>query len=143
MVSIKETYASVMDKHTTPTPFELLLKITGLLRPEDLKILQPFLSFMKDAFWVSGSRMLHLVHGGESGALHGLIFDLAYSLEEQGASNPDRLLVFIIANWEIVEVGVIEEVFELLGQCHPEAKIEALCLHSEESQAIEVILARH
>jgi hypothetical protein len=141
MVSIKETYASVMNMHTTPTPFELLLKITGLLRPEDLKTFLPWLPFLKEACWVSASRSLDLNQQGESGSDPGLILGLASSLVEQGVVNPDRLLVFIIANWEIVEAGVIEEVFDLLGWCHPNTQIEALCLHSGETQALEMILA--
>ena len=132
-----------MEKHTLPTLFELLLKITGLLLPEDLKILQPWLSLLKEALWVSGSRSLCLVQEGNGVALHGLIFDLSSRLGGQGTFNTDRLFVFIIANWEVVEVGMIEGIFELLGQCHPEAKIEAMCLHSEGSQAIELILARN
>ena len=141
MVSIKETYASVMAKHIPPTPFELLLKITGLLRPEDLKNYLSWLPFLKEACWVSGSGSLNLNREEESVAIPGLIFGLSSSLVEQGVTNPDRLLVFIIANWEVVEVGVIGEVFEILGRCQPKAQIEALCLHSEEGQALELILA--
>ena len=141
MVSIKGTYASAMDKHTSPTPFELLLKITGLLRPEDLKTYLSWLPFLKEASWVSESWSFDLNRREESGAMPGCIFGLASSLMEQGTANPERLLVFIIANWEVVEVGVIEEVFDFLGRCHPKAKIEALCLHSEEVQVLELILA--
>jgi len=141
MVSIKETYASVMVKHISPTPFELLLKITGLLRQEDLKTYLSWQPFLREASWVSGSGSLNLSRDEESGIMPGLILGLTSSLVEQGVDNPDRLLVFIIANWEIVEVGVIEEVFEFLGRFHPKARIEALCLHSEEVQVMEVILA--
>jgi len=130
-----------MNKYISPTPFELLLKITGLLRPEDLKTFLSWLPFLKEASWVSGLKSLNLSREEESGIMPGLIFGLASSLVEQGVANPDRLLVFIIANWEIMEIGVIEEIFDLLGRCHPKAQIEALCLHSEEGQVLEVILA--
>jgi hypothetical protein len=130
-----------MDKHPLPTPFELLLKITGLLRADDLKTFLPCLPFLKEARWVNGSRLLDHVQAGDSGAMPGLIFGLASSLAEQGVASPGRVLVFIIADWEVMETRVIEEVLDLLGRCHPKTRVEALCLHSEEGQVLEVILA--
>ncbi len=140
-MTIWKRHAWAMDEITPKTPFELLLRITGLLRAEDLKSLLPYLPFLKEATWASGSRLLDQIQSGESGALPSMLFGVASSLADQGASRPARLLAVVIADWEALEVGVIEEILDLLGQSYPKARIEVLWLHSEGDVAFEVILA--
>ncbi len=133
-----------MDPNPTQSPFELLLRITGLLEVQARRTFQAWFPFLKDARWASGSRPLDQVQGGYGGrpsALPNLIASLTVNLAEQGLAHSDRILVFIVADWEQVETVLIESVLDLLMASHSEARIEVLLLHAEEAITLEIIMA--
>ncbi len=129
-----------MKKVAHSPPFELLLLLTCLLRDEDLRSLKPWVPFIHQAQWVSGRVLCSRSGGGGGEDLENLITELTCRLTAEGATNPSRILVLLLTDWEVMEPGVIERVLNQLVRWCPEAHIEAMWPMSMQGNALDLIL---
>ena len=86
--------------------------------------------FMERGTWIS--RRLLLDGSGASGLVSRLSSDLV--------GPPDRVLAFILANWDQMECSYLEQIMNGLAEGFPSARIEALPLAAGEGLSVELIL---
>ncbi len=111
-----------MSHHTSPNPFELLLRVVERLEAQDLKVLQSMVPFLERGAWIS--RRLLPDGSGASGP--------ASRLSSDPVDPPDRVLAFILANWDQMECRYLEQIMNGLEDGFPGARIEALPLATGE-----------
>ena len=129
-----------MKKEAHSPPFELLLLLTCLLRDEDLRSLKPWARFIHQAQWASGRVLCNHSGGGDGEDLENLITELTCRLTAGGATNPSRVLVLLLTDWEVMEVGIIERALNQLVRWCPGAHIEAMWPMAMQGNALDLIL---
>jgi len=69
-----------------------------------------------------------------------LVEALILRLQVLGIGTPRRILLFLIANWEVQSAYLLERILSQLAQQCPIARLEAIWLTSRAEATIEVIL---
>lgn len=129
-----------MEKAPPGTPYDFLLLLTCLLQDEDLKSLRTWTPFFHEAQWASGRLLCSQSDGGDDEDLDTLVTELTRCLAERGITDPNRVLVLLITDWEVMEAAVIERVMNRLVQWYPGAHVEALWPMAMYGRALDLIL---
>lgn len=129
-----------MNSREAQTPFRLLLQVAGQLRSEDLETFRSWVPFLEQAQWVGGRMIMDGPSRPQSKALEGLVQGLFSRIPDLGEAEPLRIACFLLADWGHLEVALIEQVFGLLGDRFPRARIEALLLDSRTEWVLDLVL---
>jgi hypothetical protein len=129
-----------MSKDPHQTPFELLLKVVDQLRPDDLRLFQECVPFIRLAKWASVRLSYEELKSLQLARVDAAIGNLASDLADQGEPNPGRILAFFMTDWERIEVALIEQLLTQLAGHFTGAQIEAMCLSQKEGCSFEMLL---
>ena len=129
-----------MNNGEPQTTFEMLLLVAGHLRGLDLDTFHAWVPFMQEARWLSAGLRQGSSEGIDMELVEALVLSLAGQLEGTGSATPGRVLVFLLADWERMELGSIERILGLLGNRLPGARIEAMLLSSGEGRVLDLVL---
>jgi hypothetical protein len=129
-----------MKKDAPRIPHDLQLLLTCLLRSNDLKTLGSWIPFVTKAQWAAGRVSCHLFDSVCSDDLGAVILELTSSLAARGMGEPSQVLALVLTNWEVMEVGLLEQICNHLHRSYPEARIEALWPSAAEGGTLDLIL---
>ncbi len=131
----------LMSELKNQSPMIWLLKVASLFREDwQWAWMREALPLLVEAQW--GTRLLDIRDGEPAPEeLDGLLDSVTEFVDPIGLLRPERVLVFVLADWERFSVTLVEPIFSRLSDRFPEAKIEGLLLHQEGSMDLEIVLA--
>lgn len=129
-----------MNSREAQPSFRLLLQVAGQLRSEDLETFRSWVPFLEQAQWVGGRMIMDSPSRPQSRALNDLVEGLFSRISNLGEEEPLRIACFLLADWEHLEVSLVEQVIGLLGDRFPRVKIEALLLDASTEGVLDLVL---
>jgi hypothetical protein len=129
-----------MSQDTYQTPFELLLKVVDLLQPDDLRLFQECVPFIRLAKWASVRLSYEELRSLQLVCVDATIGKLASDLADQGEPNPGRILAFFIMDWERIQLALIDQILTQLSEHFPGIQIEAMCFSPRKGPSFEMVL---